>query len=350
MVGLRGVGKTVLLDRIRRDAEAAGIQAVCLEEPGNRSLPALLAPELRLALLRLSRLEASKESSLRGLRALAAFASALNPSYPDIEVGFDCEPEPGLADSGVLHQDLQALLEAAGAAAQGSQTALVLFIDEMQFLAPAELAALILALHRCAQRALPIALVGAGAPQLRGQAGESLAYAEYRFDFVELGPLPPAAAAQALLQPAAEYNVDFEEAAVTHILAATQRHPYFLQELAKHTWDIAAQSPIGVQDARDAARFALASLDERFFRPRLDRVTRAERKYLRAMAELGPGTHRSGEIAAVLGRPVTSLGPFRSQLISKGMIWSPGHGDTAFTVPRFDEYLRRIWPGGSWRN
>jgi hypothetical protein len=169
------------------------------------------------------------------------------------------------------------------------------------------------------------------------------------FEFLELGPLSTEAAVQALIKPAASLNVQFEEAAVTHLLAATQCHPYFLQELAKQAWDVALQSPITLQDTRTAAHFALAALDEKFFRVRFERLTPTEKKYIRAMAELGSGSHRSGEIAAVLNRPVTSVGPARSQLIAKGMIWSPGHGDTAFAVPRFDEFLRRTWPDNAWR-
>jgi hypothetical protein len=349
MVGLRGVGKSVLLDRMREDAEATGIQTVRLEASGSRSLPSLLAPELRLALLRLSRNEASKATSIRALRALAGFASVLKNTYRDIEVGLDYESESGLADSGVLQQDLHALFESVGAAARHAQTAVVLFIDELQFLPAAELTALTVALHRCAQQGLPIALVGAGLPQLRAQAGEIGSYAERLFEFLELGPLSTEAAARALLKPAADLNVQFEEAAITHILAATQCHPYFLQELAKQTWDTARQSPITLQDTRNAAHFALAALDEKFFRVRFDRLTATERKYIRAMAELGPGPHRSGDIAAVLHRPVTAVGPARSQLIAKGMIWSPSHGDTAFSVPRFDEYMRRTWSDNSWR-
>ena len=350
LVGLRGVGKTVLLDRMRNDAQATGIQTVHFEAPGGRSLPSLLAPELRLTLLRLCRNVVSKETSIRALRALAGFATALKSSYRDIEVGLDYELERGLADSGVLKQDLPALLETVGAAAHSSQTAVVLFIDDLQFVPAAERAALIFALHRCAQQGLPIALVGAGLPQLRVPAVEYEAYAERLFDYLELGPLSTQAAARALLKPAANLHVQYEEAAVTHILAATQCYPYFLQELAKQAWDVAPQSPITLQDTRNAAYFALAALDEKFFRVRSDRLTRTERKYIRAMAELGPGSHRSGDIAAVLNRPVTSVGPARSQLIAKGIIWSPGHGDTAFSAPRFDEYMRRTWPDNSWRN
>jgi len=255
-----------------------------------------------------------------------------------------------LADSGVLQQDLQALLESVGAAARAAQTAVVLFIDDLQFLAAAELSALTMALLRCAQLELPIMLVGVGLPQLRIQAAEIGSSAERLVEFHELGPLSAEAAVQALLKPAAELNVEFEEAAVAHILAATQCHPYFLQELAKQSWAAAPQSPITLQDTRNAAHIALAALDEKFFRLRFDRLSPTERKYLRAMAELGPGPHRSGEIAAALARPVTSQGPARSQLIAKGMIWSPGHGDAAFTAPRFDEFMRRTWPGNTWRN
>jgi hypothetical protein len=349
MVGLRGVGKTVLLDRMCEDANTAGIETVRMESPSDRSLPSLLAPALRLALLRLSRHEASKGSAIRALRALAGFAQAQKSSYSDLEVGLDFESAPGLADSGVLQQDLETLLDAVAQAARSAQTAVVLFIDDAQFLPPNEASSLWLALHRCAQRGLPVTLVSAGLPQLRAQAGAE-SYAERLFEFLELGALSAQAAVQALLKPAAGLNVHFEEAAVTNILAATQCYPYFLQELAKQAWDIAQQSPITLQDTRNAAHLALAALDEKFFRVRFDRLTGTERKYIRAMAELGPGPHRSGEIAAVLNRPVTSVGPARSQLIAKGVIWSPAHGDTAFSVPRFDEYLRRVWPQDSWRH
>jgi hypothetical protein len=168
MVGLRGVGKTVLLDRMRDDAEAAGIHTLRIEAPEGRSLPALIAPQLRSALLRLSRNLNAKALAERALRGLAGFAKALKLKYADIEVGFDFDPEPGLADNGDLENDLQALLEATGAAAQQADTALVLFIDELQYVEEEELAALITALHRAAQRRLPVVLVGAGLPQLRG--------------------------------------------------------------------------------------------------------------------------------------------------------------------------------------
>lgn len=349
MVGLRGVGKTVLLDRMRDDAEGSGIHTVRIEAPENRSLPALLAPQLRIALLRLSKTEKAKDFAMRGLQALAGFAKALKVKYQDIEVGFDLDPESGLADNGDLEHDLQALLEVVGAAAKAGETVLVIFIDELQYVEEEQLASLVVALHRMAQRRLPVMLVGAGLPQLRGQMGRAKSYAERLFDFPEVGPLPYDAAELAIVKPAEDRNVTFEPKAVESIINVTKGYPYFLQEWGKHTWELAQQSPITERDVDRASDYTIAALDESFFRVRLDRLTPIEKKYLRAMSELGPGPHRSGDVATALNRSVASLGPARAQLISKGMIWSPGHGDTAFTVPLFDEFMRREWPGNDWK-
>jgi predicted transcriptional regulator len=349
MVGLRGVGKTVLLDRMRDDAEAAGTHTVRLEAPEARSLPALLAPELRQALLRLSRQERAKARAERGLRALAGFAKALKVKYDDIEVGLDFEPEPGLADNGDLERDLQVLVEAAGEAAKSGDTALAIFIDELQYVEEEQLAALITALHRAAQRQLPIVLVGAGLPPLRGRMGRAKSYAERLFDFAEIGPLDEEAARSALSKPAEAEGAAFAPEALDAVLEKTRGYPYFLQEWGKHSWDAADDSPITATDVEHASTTTIAALDESFFRVRFDRLTPSEKRYLRAMAELGPGPHRSGDIANELGRQVTSLAPTRGKLISKGMIWSPSHGDTAFTVPLFDEFMLRIMPADDWR-
>ncbi len=349
MIGLRGVGKTVLLDRMRQDAEAAGMETIRVEAPEGRSLPAMLAPQLRLALLRLSRREKAKDLASRGLRALAGFAKSLKLKYADLEVGIDLDPEPGLADNGDLETDLQALLEAAGRAAQADGTALVLFIDELQYVPEEQLASLVTALHRCAQQQVPVVLVGAGLPQLPGQMGRAKSYAERLFAFPFIGPLDATAARDALEVPAAALGVRYEPAATEAIITATEGYPYFLQEWGKHAWDGAKASPITLADVERAAKVAVAALDESFFRVRFDRLTLAEKRYLRAMAAIGPGPHRSGDIADALGRKVTAMGPIRAQLIQKGMIWSPNHGDTAFTVPMFDAYLRRIMPGEGWR-
>ena len=349
MIGLRGVGKTVLLNRMQSEAESAGIHALLVEAPEDRSLPAILAPELRQALHRLSRNEQARDLARRAQRALAGFVSALKVQYGDIQVSLDLDPEPGLADNGDLTLDLQALLEVSGQAASRAGTALALFVDELQYVPENQLAALITALHRASQRSLPIVLVGAGLPQLRGRTGQARSYAERLFDFSEVGPLSADAARRAIERPAAAENESFAEDAVRYIIEVTHRYPYFLQEWGKHAWDAAKESPITLDDARRGTEGAVAALDEGFFRVRFDRLTPLEKRYLRAMAELGAGPHRSGDVASVLRREVTSLGPTRSQLIAKGMIWSPSHGDTAFTVPLFDQFMRRIMPGNDWK-
>ncbi len=349
LVGLRGVGKTVLLDRVRENAEGVGIHTIRIEAPEGRSLPALLAPQLRQALLRLCQIEKAKEFAVRGLRALAGFASKLKLTYADIEVGLDYEPEPGLADNGDLEHDLQALIEQVGLAAKAAGTALAIFIDELQYVEEPQLAVLITAMHRTEQRRLPVVLVGAGLPQLRGQMGNAKSYAERLFDFPTIGALPPTAARDAIEKPLWSENVTITPEAMNLIMEATQGHPYFLQEWGSHSWLAAMQSPITPDAVEKASITAIAALDESFFRVRFDRLTPKEKKYLRAMAELGAGPHRSGDIADIFPASVSSLAPTRSSLIGKGMVWSPNHGDTAFTVPLFDEFMKRIVPGDDWR-
>ena len=348
LVGLRGVGKTVLLDRMRTDAEATGIHTLRVEAPEHRSLPALLAPQLRQSLLRLSHVENAKALATRALRGLTGFAKAMKVKFADIEVGFDYDAESGLADNGDLEHDLQALFEVAGEAARAAGTALAMFVDELQYVKEPELEALITALHRTAQQQLPVVLVGAGLPQLRGRMGRAKSYAERLFDFPFIGPLPPDASRQAIVAPLSAEHVDIAEDAVAAIVTETRGYPYFLQEWGKHSWEVADESPITRDDVQRASAAAVAALDESFFRVRFDRLTPSEKRYLRAMAELGAGPHRSGDIAEILQRPVTALGPTRGSLIAKGMIWSPNHGDTAFTVPLFDEFMKRIVPGSDW--
>jgi predicted kinase len=258
MVGLRGVGKTVLLDRIRADAEATGIQTLRVEAPEDRSLPAILAPELRIAMLRLSRNEQARQLAERALRALAGFAKGLKIKYADIEVGLDFEPEAGLADNGDLEHDLQALLETVGAAAQKAGTAAVLFIDELQYVAEVELAALITALHRLSQRQLPVVLVGAGLPQLPGRMGRAKSYAERLFDFPEVGPLNAEAARLAITKPAKARGVEVQDDALDLINEQTRGYAYFIQEWGKHAWDVADASPITRHDVEVASRTAVA--------------------------------------------------------------------------------------------
>jgi AAA ATPase domain len=344
MYGLRGVGKTVLLNKVRLDAEAAGIHAVTIEAPENKSLPGALAPTLRATLLRLSRSEAAKEYAARALRALGGFVNALKIKHHDIEIGMELPVEKGLADSGDLDHDLAELLLAVGHAAQEQGTAVVLFIDEVQHVPEAQLASLIMALHAASQAQLPITMVGAGLPQLLGQMGDAKSYAERLFEFVLVDKLNRLSAESAVVVPAEREGISYQAEALEEIVSKTAGYPYFLQEWGKHAWDVAQASPITQIDAQEATARALAELDASFFAVRLDRLTGAEKNYVRAMAELGAGPHRSGDIAACLGRKVESVAPTRSSLIRKGMVYAPNHGDTAFTVPLFDEYMRRAMP------
>lgn len=341
MVGLRGVGKTVLLDKMRQDAESIGIHTVRIEVPENKSLPAVIAPVLRLALLRLSKIEAAKLVAQRALSALAGLAKSLKLKYQDIEVGLDFEVEPGLADNGDLEIDLAALFVESGTAAKKAGTVLVLFIDELQYIKQDQFAALISALHRCAQQNLPIAVVGAGLPQLLSIAGEAKSYSERLFDYPIVDKLATLPATDVIRKPALALGVSFDEDAVEEIIRKTDGYPYFLQEWGKHAWDLAIESPITKADVLEATHLTIATLDESFFKVRLERTTPSERRYLKAMADLGAGPHRSGDIAQQLSKQAKSLGPVRASLIAKGIVWSPSHGDTAFTVPLFHLYLLR---------
>ena len=344
LYGLRGVGKTVLLNRIRLDAEQEGFIPAVIEAPEDRSLPALIGPPLRSTLIRMSRGEAAKKMLKRALGALASFARSARLKYEDVELNVDFEALAGLADSGDLDTDLTDLLRSVGETAAEQRTAVILFIDELQYVPEEQLAALVSALHAANQRQLPITLVGAGLPQLLGQMGRAKSYAERLFEFVPIGPLGPEAARQALCIPANQEGVRFEDEAVQEIIIRTEGYPYFLQEWGKHAWGEADASPITHEDALRATEVALAELDASFFRVRFDRLTPSEKRYLRAMAELGPGPHRSGDIADLLGKKPSAVAPVRNRIIVKGMAYSPAHGDTAFTVPLFDTFMRRTMP------
>ncbi|ALS59612.1 ATP-binding protein [Pandoraea norimbergensis] len=344
LIGLRGVGKTVLLERLVYDAEQQGAITVHLEAPEFRSLPASLAKALRLALLRMNRIQSAKDAVIRGLRALAGFVSGLKLIYHDIEVGLDYSPEPGLADSGDLETDLRALLVEAGHAARSAKTVLAIFIDELQCMPKREMAAMLYALHRCAQLQLPVILIGAGLPQLISLVGDAKSYAERMFEISDIGPLSEVDARNAISAPAAQEGVDITPDALSAIVEQTGAYPYFLQQWGKHAWSAATESPITVAHVISASSAAVEALDRNFYRLRFNRLTLAERRYLRAMAELGEGPHYSNVIAAELGKPVETLEPVRNDLISKGMLYSDPQGDAAFTVPRFHEFLKRVMP------
>lgn len=344
LYGLRGVGKTVLLNRFRLDAEANGFESIQIEAPESRSLPAILGPAARATLIRLSQREAAKALAERALSSLAGFIKSMKRKYGDIEMGLDIAPTAGLADSGDLDVDLTALIRSVGEAAKAGQTAVVIYIDELQYISEDQLGSLITALHAASQMQLPITMMAAGLPQLLGQMGRAKSYAERLFSFARIDRLERSAAIDALCIPARKEGAELSEGAIEEILEQTLGYPYFLQEWGKHSWNVADTSPIEPEDAAKATVNALAELDASFFRVRFDRLTPAEKNYVRAMAELGEGPHRSGDIADALGRKVTSVAPIRNSLITKGMLYAPSHGDTAFTVPLFDGFLKRTMP------
>jgi hypothetical protein len=341
LIGLRGVGKTVLLNRIQQTAEEGGYKTILKEAHEDKPLPSLLVPALRQLLLSLDQLGGLSEQVKRGLRVLKSFAGSLKVKYGDIELGLDIDPERGTSDSGDIESDLPDLLVAVAEAGVARKMPVALLIDELQYINEVELSALIMGMHKIAQRQLPMVLFGAGLPQLVGNTGRSKSYAERLFDFPVVGPLSKRDAEVAIIEPIAREDERIAKGAVERIIEATEGYPYFLQEWGYQCWNTADKSPISIRDVERASPTILKKLDESFFRVRFDRLTPAEKKYLRAMAELGSGPHRSGDIAEVLKVKVQSVAPVRSALIKKGMIYSPQHGDTAFTVPLFDAFMRR---------
>jgi hypothetical protein len=336
-IGLRGVGKTVLLNRFVEMSEDEELVSGFIEAPETGDFKQLLAARLRSILMTLDRGSVSRAVK-RALGALKSFTYTL----PDgTTMSLNVDALIGTADSGVLADDITDLLVETGRAAQDRRRGVLLAIDEVQYLNEQELAALITAIHRTVQLSLPVILVGAGLPQLPGLAGDAKSYAERLFNFPEIGSLSDEHARQVLIVPAAQEGVAFTEEALARFLDFTRGYPYFLQEWGYHVWNVAPESPITLEHIDSAADDVQAQLDQNFFRVRMDRLTPAETEYLAAMAELGAGPHRSGDIAGKLGIKVQSVAPRRSGLIRKGMIYSPSHGDTAFTVPMFDDFLRR---------
>ena len=342
LVGLRGVGKTVLLNRIGQMAGERKLKWHLIESPEDKPLPDLLVPALRRIMLSLGNVAAVGDAVRRGLRVLGSFAKSLKVKYEGLEVGVDVEK--GVADSGDLDSDLADLFVAVGEAAKAMRSGIVLLIDELQYVSEAELSSLIMAIHRTSQRQLPVVLIAAGLPQLVGNMGRSKSYAERLFDFPVVGPLDRPDAITAIVEPIAREHESIAKRAVGELIDKAAGYPFFIQVWGYHCWNEASKSPITLADVKRAEPNVIRDLDESFFRVRFDRLSPSEKRYLRAMAELGQGPHRSGEVADKLGVKVQSVAPTRSSLIHKGMIYSPQHGDTAFTVPLFDAFLKRQIP------
>lgn len=344
IVGLRGVGKTVLLVEMQNRAEALGFKAISVEAMENKPIVNLLVPQLRKILFSLDRMEGFSQKAREGLITLKSFLSGLKLSVGELEIGVDADLARGVADSGDLELDLPDLFESVAEAAKDRKVGVALFIDELQYLNSKELSAIIMAMHRISKKQLPLVLVGAGLPQLPGLAGESKSYAERLFSYQEVGALNKSDAIKALREPVADEGVSFDEDAISEIVKVTQGYPYYIQEWGSNVWILADQSPIDLPTVHTATAMAIAALDKSFFRVRFDRLTPREKDYLRALAELGQNPQRSGDVAKALGLTVNNVGPLRDSLIKKGMLYSPAHGETAFTVPLFDEFMKREMP------
>jgi len=344
LTGLRGVGKTVLLNEMERMAREDGYRTILIEAHEEKHLALLLIPQLRRLLFELDRIAGAGDKVRRGVAVLRSFIGAVKVTIGDIEYGLDIEPERGSADSGDLEIDLPNLFLAVAEAAEERQTSVAILIDEIQYLGARELSALIMAMHKMQQRQMPLVLIGAGLPILPGLAGESKSYAERLFSFPDIGPLSEAEANRAIQDPIEDAGERIEAAALREIYRLTQGYPYFLQEWGYQSWNHAVASPITLDVVWETTALVERRLDENFFRVRFNRLTPREKTYLRAMAELGKGPRRSADIADTMGAKITTLGPVRASLIKKGMIFSPAHGEMAFTVPLFDEFMRRAIP------
>jgi len=344
LTGLRGVGKTVLLNEIERMAKGTASHSLFIEAHEDKPFGPLVASNMRTLLFELDRIAGAGNKAKRGLAVLRSFIGGLKITVGDVTLGLDIDPERGTADSGDLEIDLPNLFVAVAEAAEERETAIALLIDEIQYLSQKELGALIMAMHKVQQRQLPLLLVGAGLPILPGLAGESKSYAERLFSFPDVGALSERDAAKALRDPAQNAGVIVEKSALGEVFSLTKGYPYFLQEWGYQAWNIAPTSPITLSIVKAATAAVIPRLDKSFFRVRFDRLRPSEKTFLRAMAQLGQGPHRTSDIADTFGVKLTSLGPVRAQLIKKGMVYSPAHGEMAFTVPLFDNFMIRAIP------
>jgi len=344
LTGLRGVGKTVLLNEIQRKAEKAGYLTVFLEAHENKPLGALLVPYLRTLLFNLDRMAGFGHKAKRALAVLKSFVTALKLSYGNITLSLDIEPELGVADSGDLEIDLPQLFVAVGEAAADRNCAVAIFIDEIQYLSIKELGALIMAMHQLQQKQSPMLLLGAGLPVLPSLAWESKSYAERLFNFPIIAELSRENAYRALKGPAQAAFVQFDEEALEKIYEYTKGYPYFLQEWGYKAWNRAESCEITLEVVKHATKEVVDQLDNNFFKVRFDRLTPKERNFLRMMASLGKGPYKVADIAYEFDLKVSALSPVRASLMKKGMIYSPSYGYIDFTVPLFDEFMKRTMP------
>lgn len=345
ITGLRGVGKTVLLNSFRTIALEEHWEVIEFEavKHGESRFRQTIASQLKAALLRLSPRARWTEAGRRAGAVLSAFALSVN-AEGTWSIGWDVPAAEGLADHGDLGMDLADVLVAVGEAAAEQGEGVVLLIDEVQFLDSTQLEALIQAIHKTVQRSLPVTFVGAGLPQIAELVGDAKSYAERLFKFPRIDSLSDEDAREALTEPAATEGAIYDQDAVALAVSITRGYPYFLQELGYQVWTIATNNRISVNDVELAKDAYEAKLDSSFFRVRLDRATPLQTAYMRAMAELGPEPQKAGDVAALMNRSSTQLGPTRAELIEMGLLFTPEHGYAAFTVPDFDRFMKRAVP------
>lgn len=339
MLGLRGVGKTVLLNELEQRAESLKCQTAIFEIDPDKTLAAQLAPQLHRILLRLDRIKRAGHEIQTAFGALRAFASVFKVQLGDLEFGLAQQ-----AATGDLAIDLTDLLVAIGEAADKRETAVVLLVDEVQYVTKNDLGALIMGLHKVSQRQLPLILIGAGLPQLARLAGDAKSYAERLFDYPPIGQLDPASARRALQAPALREGVAYTDEALDFILTQTEGYPFYLQVWGSKCWEVATESPITLENAKAASEQAIALLDEGIFNVRLARLTDRQKAFARAIAEFGPKPVSSTTVANAMGLSLSQAAPLREELIRKGMAYSPDRGLIGFTVPKFDEFMRRKMP------
>ncbi len=338
LYGLRGVGKTVLLNEMESIAQSEGYLSEHLEMSENDDFRRIIAKSCRKILLSLSRLENIKDKCIGALGILKAFSLVI-PDGPELKI--DVEAATGIGDTGDLDSDLVDLMVSIGETAKDANRYIVFFIDEVQYLSEKAVSGLIASSHRIAQKNLPVVFICAGLPQIAALSGDAKSYAERLFEFIPIGELRNGSDREALIGPASSQGVTFSDDAVNVLCEEAKGYPYFIQEFGRHSWDLAKDSPISEEVAVNASITAIDTLDDSFFKVRMDRATTAEREFMKAMAYIGTGIYKSTDVAEKLGKKINSIGPVRAQLISKGFIYSPQHGEVAFSVPLYDEYIRR---------
>lgn len=343
LVGLRGIGKTVLLNQACSIAEEMNYEVVFLEVKATESKSGgflrLLAADIGDLLPDLTKRLASRTAE-KIRRALSAFS--INFSAEGMSISVDPNPKDYQVDTDFIERDLTNLFVAIGEAAADQEKGILIAIDEVQDLKEHELAAVLAAAHRIDQLQLPLLLAGAGLLNLPGKAGNAKSYAERLVDFPRLYPLPEKDAKAALVVPAEKKKVSIQKAALAEMVSKSGGYPYFIQEWGKRTWNAASGNIITADDVRKAEPVVEKSLDENFFATRTDRLTRREIEFLRAMASLGPGSHKLADIARQMEVKSSTISPRRQDLIDKGMIYSPSYGELAFSVPMFDDYINRV--------